>query len=95
LLNLARKYRPLPVQSLRIDFFRERDSIPEKSMPLMHPLRPMAADYMPDEGWSRWSKIPPRLHWVPGDHESVLKPPQLAGLAKAIRKAMDEHTTCL
>jgi thioesterase domain-containing protein len=46
---------------------------------------------LPNGGWDHWTKIPPRVHWVDGDHDSILRPPMLTGLAKAVRTAMDEH----
>jgi amino acid adenylation domain-containing protein len=88
-LNLERTYRPQVVGSLQLDFFRERDAFARQSLLPKHPLESMDQTDLPDGGWGRWTKIPPRIHWVQGDHVSILKPPLLDGLAKAVRKAMD------
>jgi amino acid adenylation domain-containing protein len=91
LLNLARKYRPRTVGPVRIDYFRERDAFAKETILPGHPLRSNDQVRLPNGGWDRWTKIPPQVHWVEGDHETVLKPPLLAGLAKAVRMAMDHH----
>jgi thioesterase domain-containing protein len=90
-LNLARKYRPSPVRAVRINVVRERDLIANQRMQPAHPLQYTDAARLEDGGWDRWCKIQPRVHWVQGDHESILKPPLLGELAKTVRKAMDEH----
>jgi amino acid adenylation domain-containing protein len=91
LLDLGGKYRPLPIRPCRIDLFREKDAFQKQLMSPVHPFHYADNSRLLDAGWGRWTKIPPRIHWVAGDHASVLQPPQLAGLAKAVRVAMDEY----
>jgi amino acid adenylation domain-containing protein len=87
LLDIGIKYQPLPIQPCRVDLFRERDLLQK----LVHPFHFTDTRHLPDAGWGHWTKIPPRVHWVAGNHESILRPPHLAGLAKAVRIAMDEY----
>ncbi len=91
LLSIAGKYQPKPIVPLRIDYFREWDATAAQTIEPAHPIQSRAQVHLPDGGWARWTKLPPRVHWVEGDHESILKPPRLEGLAKSIRQAMDEH----
>ena len=91
-LNIGSKYHPLNTRTLRLDCFRERVLFAKKTRLHPNPLHGIDFASLPNGGWDRITKIPPRVHWVEGDHESVLRPPQLAQLAKAIRKAMDEHS---
>jgi thioesterase domain-containing protein len=44
-----------------------------------------------DAGWHYWTRQPVRIHWLAGDHSSILKPPVVSDLAQAIRQAMDQH----
>ncbi len=89
--NLAKSYQPRPVGPMQIDYFRERGTFAKLPMPGIHPLLAMDQARLPNGGWDHWTKIPPRVHWVDGDHDSILRPPMLNGLAKAVRTAMDEH----
>lgn len=91
LLKIGTKYQPLGAGSLRLDCFRERALFAKLKKPHTHPLRGIEFTTLPNGGWDRWTEIQPRVHWVEGDHDTVIQPPQLAQLAKAVRKAMDEH----
>lgn len=90
-LNLARKYHPRVRRPMQIDYFREGDPSADHSIMPSHPLTVLDQTQLPDGGWRRWCKLPPRVHWVEGDHESILRRPHLVGLAKAVRAAMDQH----
>jgi len=85
-VSLMTSYQPQPAADLAVNLFRERDSYD----PRPHPLRPWQVSYQPDGGWNRWTRQPARIHWLEGDHWSILKPPAVAALAKAIRQAMDK-----
>ncbi len=87
--TLAVKYQPAPVHPVQVDFFRERGE--RDSCYSRHPLRPWDTSWLPDGGWSRWSLLPPRIYWLDGEHKSILKSPAVSGLAKELRKAMDQH----
>jgi amino acid adenylation domain-containing protein len=87
LLSLLKEYHPAPKSGVPVDIFRERGDY----QPLAHPLHAHETSFLPDCGWERWTSRPSRLHWVDGDHESMLKPPFVAGLAQAIRPALDQH----
>jgi thioesterase domain-containing protein/acyl carrier protein len=89
--NLSNKYQPLPRRPARIHLIRERDLIEGLRAQPAHPLRSTEAVQLEDAGWSRWCIIPPRVHWMPGDHESILRMPLVAELAQTVRRAMDEH----
>jgi amino acid adenylation domain-containing protein len=91
LLSIASKYQPNPIVPLQIHYFRERDSTADQTIYPLHPMQSIRQIQLLDGGWEWWTKLPPQVHWVEGDHESILKPPQLAGLARAVKQAMDEH----
>ena len=76
---------------MQIDYFREGDPSADHSMLPSHPLTVLDQKQLPDGGWSRWCKRPARVHWVEGDHDSILRQPHLTGLAKAVRATMDEY----
>jgi amino acid adenylation domain-containing protein len=87
-LYIADKYHPAPIHPIQVEFFRERGALYSRNY---HPLRPGDTSWLPDGGWSHWSLLPPRIHWVDGDHISILKPPNVTQMAKELRKAMDQH----
>jgi thioesterase domain-containing protein len=70
-----------------LDVFRERGSYD----PRVHPLYAWRTIHLPDGGWGSWVRNPPRIHWVDGDHWTIVKAPQVHALAKTIRTAMDER----
>jgi amino acid adenylation domain-containing protein len=85
---VAVKYQPAPVHPVQVDLFRELE---EPYLYSRHPLQPWNTRWLPDGGWSRWSLLPPRVYWLDGNHESILKPPAVSEFAKELRKAMDQH----
>jgi amino acid adenylation domain-containing protein len=87
MIGLEEKYQPLQLLDISIDVFRERDEFNFWS----HPFRAGQSDYLPDGGWDRWTRQPNRIHWLEGDHVTVMKPPLISKLAQAIRSAMDQH----
>jgi thioesterase domain-containing protein len=87
MIGLEEKYQPLQLLDISIDVFRERDEFNFWS----HPFRAGQSDYLPDGGWDRWTRQPNRIHWLEGDHVTVIKPPLISKLAQAIRSAMDQH----
>jgi amino acid adenylation domain-containing protein len=86
MIGLEEKYRPLQIWDISVDVFRERDEFNFWS----HPFRTAPTDYLPDGGWNRWTHQPNRIHWLEGDHVTVIKPPLVSDLAQAIRAAMDQ-----
>ena len=70
-----------------MEIFRERADY----NPHAHPNRPRDTSHMPDGGWSQWTNKDVRLHWIDGDHFSILQPPFVAGLAQAIRSAYNQY----
>ncbi len=88
LLELAKHYRPSPVRPLQIDLFREKGTYWNEPI---HPLKPGNIFRLPDGGWSRWSGIAPRVHWLEGDHNSIIKPPQVTKLGREVRSAIEHH----
>ena len=87
LIGLMEKYRPPPKSDVAIDLFRERDSYQPRS----HPLHPWHTSSLPDGGWNLWTRKQIRIHWLEGDHDTIIKPPAVSGLAQSIRQAMDQH----
>jgi len=86
LITLADKYRPLTRSEVSVDLIRERDAY----RPPSHPLHAWQTSHLPDAGWGFWTRKKIRVHWVEGDHWTILKPPTVSGLAQAIRQAMDQ-----
>jgi thioesterase domain-containing protein/acyl carrier protein len=87
LVGLMEKYHPPAGSEVMIDLFRERDSYNVRA----HPLHAWRTCHLPDGGWNRWVRKQPRVHWLEGDHWSIIKPPLASSLAQAIRLAMDQH----
>jgi thioesterase domain-containing protein len=87
MIGLVEKYRPLPKPDLTVNVFRELNGYVSP----VHPLHARQTNHLPDSGWNRWTRKPNRIHWVAGDHITILKPPAVASLAQAIRSAMDQH----
>lgn len=85
-MALAEKYCPLPRTDTTIEIFRER----EEYRPQAHPNRPWDTCHLPDGGWPRWTTRA-KIHWLNGNHNSVLRPPLVSSLAQAIRSAHDRH----
>jgi thioesterase domain-containing protein len=84
MIKLMEEYRPTR-SNLELDLFRERNS------GRAHPLRAWQTSHLADGGWSSWLGQRHRVHSVDGDHWNMIKPPAVAGLAQAIRQAMDRH----
>lgn len=87
LIGLMEKYHPPSGSGVVMDLFRERDSYSTRA----HPLQAWRTCHLPDAGWHHWVHDAPRVHWLEGDHWSVIKPPLAPSLAQAIRTAMDQH----
>jgi amino acid adenylation domain-containing protein len=87
MMGLADKYQPPQKSEVTVDLFRE--SI--KHWSNAHPLRAWETDYLPDGGWNHWTRRKNRVHWVAGDHWTMIKPPAVSDLAKAVRLAMDQY----
>jgi thioesterase domain-containing protein len=85
MIALMEKYRPLPKSEAQVDLFRERDSYQHQP----HPLYAWQTNHLEDGGWNRWTCQQARVHWLEGDHLTILKPPAVANLAQSIRQAMD------
>ncbi len=87
LVALMEKYRPLPESEVTVDLFRERETYQNE----LHPLQAWRTSNLPDGGWNRWTRKATRIHWLSGEHSTILKAPAVSGLAQAIRQAMDQH----
>jgi thioesterase domain-containing protein len=87
MIGLMEKYRPLPISDISVDVFRERDKFSSQS----HPLHAGLTPHLPDGGWNRWTHRDNHIHWLEGDHETIIKPPLVSGLAQSIRQAMDRY----
>jgi len=81
MIGLMEKYRPLTKPEISVDVFRERNEA--NCSP--HPLRFWKTDFLPDGGWNHWTRQPSRVHWLDGDHVTILRPPLVSRLAQAIR----------
>jgi amino acid adenylation domain-containing protein len=87
MICLMEKYHPFPIPDFSIEVFRERDEF--RSFP--HPLRAWQLNHLPDGGWNRWTRRPNHIHWLEGNHVTIIKPPAVYALAQSIRQAMDQH----
>jgi thioesterase domain-containing protein/acyl carrier protein len=87
LLGLSEKYSPVPAAKVSMEVFRERFEY----NPRAHPKRHWDTSHLTDGGWSRWTDGAARVHWIDGDHLSILQPPFVANLAQAIRLAHDQY----
>jgi thioesterase domain-containing protein len=87
LIGLMEKYHPQPGSEVTIDLFRDDDSRHVQ----VHPLHAWQTSHLPDGGWNCWVHNQPRMHWLEGDHWTIIKPPLVSRLAQSIRSAMDEH----
>jgi amino acid adenylation domain-containing protein len=91
MIALMEEYRPLPESGVSVDLFRDRHSYHARP----HPLHAWEADNLPDAGWNDWTREQVRVHWLEGDHYSIVRPPAVSGLAQSILQAMDQHLNAL
>ncbi len=87
MIGLMEKYRPLSIPDLAVEVFRERDEYSSRP----HPLRAWLTPHLSDGGWNRWTRRPNHIHWLAGDHDSILRQPVVADLAQTLRRALDHH----
>lgn len=87
LIGLLGTYRPMPGPTVPVYVFLERDNFPAHT----HPFHPSDHRRLPDGGWGRWVGDARRIRWLPGNHETIMKPPQVSALAQSIRATLDEH----
>ncbi len=88
-IDLALKYRPGPLPRVKLDLFRETNTSRRHG----HPLEPAVMTHLWDAGWTRWTGVPPRVHWLDASHDDVYRHPGVNQLAAALRSAMDHHRT--
>jgi thioesterase domain-containing protein len=86
MVALVEKYAPEAGSQVALDLFREGDTY--NSHP--HPLHPWEMKNQPDVGWHRWTAQPARIHWLEGDHQTIIRPPFVSALAQSLLKAMDQ-----
>jgi amino acid adenylation domain-containing protein len=86
-LGLSNRYKPVISTPLDLHLFREESAF--TTFP--HPLRPLDRSYLPDCGWSEWSKRPVVVHLIDAEHKDVMRPPKVQWLADLLRKAMHDH----
>jgi thioesterase domain-containing protein len=87
MIRLMNDYRPKSCPDICVEVIRELDEF----RPPVHPLRPGQASHLPDAGWDHWTRQPNYVHWLPGDHVSILRPPVLAKLAGVICEAHNRY----
>jgi amino acid adenylation domain-containing protein len=88
LMGLMENYQPLPILDTTVFVFRERD---EDYYSRPHPLHNWLTPQLPDAGWNHWTRRPNHIHWLAGDHKTILKQPAVSELAQSIRRTMDQH----
>ena len=86
-LQLGDRYHPDLAQPMELHYFREVGAF--TTFP--HPLRPLDRSYLPDCGWSVWSKHPVVVHLIDAEHRDVMRPPKVQWLADQLQKAMQQH----
>lgn len=85
MINLMNDYRPQSRPDLCIEVIRELDEY----RPPLHPLHPEQISSLSDAGWKHWTRRPNHVHWLPGNHVTILQPPLVEELARTIRAAHD------
>ncbi len=83
--ELRMNYVPTGKADLELHLFREQDSF----SPLVHPVHAWHTDNLQDAGWNHWTARPNPVHWVPGNHYTIIQEPFVRELAKSVRQAMD------
>jgi thioesterase domain-containing protein len=78
-LQMLHRYKPESSLLLPITLFRACETMADQ------PLEPALAE---DWGWSRYSSQPVPVHYVPGDHVSMMRQPHAGKLAKVLRGAI-------
>lgn len=87
LIKLSHRYQPKFTHPVAVHLFRERGDLRKEP----HPAHFIARDYLEDGGWRQWTGCAPTIHWLDGDHMTVLKRPQVAHTAAALRAALETH----
>ncbi|MGE4179758.1 MAG: amino acid adenylation domain-containing protein, partial [Limisphaerales bacterium] len=90
-IELALNYQPRPGPRVKLDVFRETNTSRRHG----HPLEPAVMTHLWDGGWTRWTGIPPRVHWLDAAHDDVYRHPGVKQLAAALSAAMDQHFVTL
>jgi hypothetical protein len=67
--------------------FRERGSFVHES----HPANFALTEHFADAGWRQRTACEPEVHWLDGEHNKVLKPPQVKRTTEELKAAMATH----
>jgi thioesterase domain-containing protein len=86
-IKLSHRYQPKLTHPVPVHLFRERGDFRNEP----HPAHFNVADYLEDGGWRQWTGCAPTIHWLDGDHLTVLKRPQVTRTAQALRAALETH----
>ncbi len=82
-LGMGRSYQPKAGPAIGMHLFRERVGLNWVDH------RRSVRYHEPDYGWSRWAGAPVTVHWMDGDHASVMKGESAAKLAQMLRAELD------
>ena len=86
-IRMMVRYRPTERIRVPLHLFRERQAVVRR----IHPSEYWWTDHEPDGGWHRWAGAQPEVTWLDGQHETVLKPPQVNLLATTLRGQLASH----
>ena len=88
LIGLMEKYEPRTKPDIAVQLFREQKAFVSRP----HPLHVWPTNYRLDGGWNHWTGRPNAVHWVAGDHVSIMKQPAVGAIARTLRRSMDEQS---
>ena len=83
LIEQAHRYQPAATRPVPIHLFRERGTFRHE----MEQFHFRLTNHLPDGGWSRWANCTPEIHWLDGEHLTVIKPPQVKQTATELTVA--------
>jgi len=87
LIKLAQQYQPAVSRPVPIHLFREHGSFHIESQQIRFTL----TTHLPDGGWEYWTKCKPEMHWLEGEHLTVIKEPYVKQTARELRAAVAKH----
>jgi thioesterase domain-containing protein len=82
-LRMDHEYSPESSRPLPIALFRASESMAQA------PVQPTLGE---DLGWGRYSDQTVPVHYVPGNHLTMMRPPHVETLARSLRSAMEERS---
>jgi thioesterase domain-containing protein len=95
-LELFHFYRPPATFPVACTLVRESESFATVFRPFgweTHPFLWPETAREPDAGWGRWTTVPPRVHWLPTDHDAIIKAAAAPALAAVLASTLKDSPT--